>query len=68
MAFITAAMLFIRDLNGIAFDTLISEQHQSGQSMTQYPVESGAPITDHSYPTPKVLTLTVGPFRTRQLL
>ena len=53
-------MLFLEDINGLVFDTLISESHQAGLSLTQYPVEFGTPITDHSFTPPKVLTLNVG--------
>lgn len=52
--------LFTKRIGLIEFDTLISEVHGAALVLTEYPVETGAPITDHSYRTNDTLVLTVG--------
>lgn len=51
--------LFTQNLGAVEWDALISEQHESTEAFTEYPVESGTPINDHHYKQNDVLTLTV---------
>ena len=41
------------------FDVPISETHETSSTITTYPVESGSPLTDHSYPNPRKLTMRI---------
>lgn len=57
--YVRAAYLFPESIGGVDFDTLISEEHGAGVALTEYPVERGAPITEHSYVQPRTLSITV---------
>ena len=60
-----ATHLFAQSIGSIEFDSLLSEQHESTLAITEYPVESGAPIADHAYRENDRLTLTIGHSLTR---
>src|SRR5882724_5093042 len=43
----------------VAFDAVVSESHEGGNTVTAHPVEEGPDISDHSRPDPDELTLAV---------
>lgn len=51
--------LFASSIGTVAFDVAIDETHTSTTAVSQYPVERGAPLIDHTYPQPDVLTLNL---------
>ena len=54
------AHLFAQSIGLIEFDAIFNEQHASSLVITEHPVESGAPIADHSYKSNDTLILTIG--------
>lgn len=49
-----------RNIGGIIPDVVIEEQHSDTLTITDHPVEQGAPITDHAFKNPAELTMRVG--------
>lgn len=45
---------------GYFFDAVFSEDHVNDREITKHPVQTGAPITDHSYQQPTIVTLEIG--------
>lgn len=45
---------------GYFFDAVLSEDHVNDREITRHPVQTGAPITDHSYQQPTTVTLEIG--------
>lgn len=58
----TATLVFkvptLVKLGSIVIDASVQERHTAASEVTQHPVEDGAPITDHSRPQPRRLSLT----------
>lgn len=50
----------VRSLNGIIPDVTIEELHRDELIITEFPVETGAAITDHAYKRPAALQMRVG--------
>jgi hypothetical protein len=44
-------------VGALVFDALVSESHEFSTTVTQFPVEQGAPITDHARREPAKLTI-----------
>ena len=53
------AFMFATRIGLTEFDVPISETHETSSTITTYPVESGSPLTDHSYPNPRKLTMRI---------
>ena len=49
-----------RKIGSIALDVTVSEKHTDTLEITQFPVLSGAVITDHAYKLPMQLTIKAG--------
>lgn len=49
-----------RAIGGIIPDVVIDERHTDSLTITDSPVEFGAPVSDHAYMNPKELTMKVG--------
>lgn len=47
-------------LGGYIFDAYLRMSHDRGLTITQHPVETGAPIADHAYLDPLVFELEIG--------
>lgn len=47
-------------LGGMRFDAWLRLQHNTGLTITQHPVETGASITDHSYFNPRRFSFDIG--------
>ncbi len=50
----------IRSIGGIIAEATVKESAQDELTITTHPVERGAPITDHAFKNPAMLTVTVG--------
>lgn len=48
------------NINGLTFDAWLRLGHNTSLTITQHPVEAGAPISDHSYVNPKRWTFDLG--------
>lgn len=55
-----SAVVTGRNIGGIVANVTVSEEHNDEIEITQHPVESGAPITDHSFKKPPTVTLRIG--------
>lgn len=44
----------------VTFDAVFHLDHYAEAALTEHPVQSGAPISDHAYVRPKTLTIEVG--------
>ena len=51
---------YIRSLGGLSFTVTISEQERDSAKVTDYPVESGATMSDHVIIAPRQLTVQIG--------
>jgi len=51
--------LFAESIGGIEMDATIDETHTSTLVITTHPVEAGAPLLDHTYMQPAIVTLNV---------
>lgn len=49
-----------RNINGLVFDIVVEERHREEVTITQHPVEQGAPVTDHSYVMPNEVVIRAG--------
>lgn len=54
-----AAIAFSRAIGPVPISCVIREQPRSELEITEIPIETGAAVTDHAYPTPKKVTLEV---------
>lgn len=50
----------IRSIGGIIAEVTIKEGAQDELTITTHPVERGAPMTDHVFKNPTILTVTIG--------
>lgn len=50
----------IRSIGGIIAEVTVKESAQDELTITTHPVERGAPITDHAFKNPAMLTVTIG--------
>ncbi len=48
------------NINGMTFDSWLQLNHNTDLTITQHPVETGAPITDHSFSNPRRFSFTLG--------
>jgi hypothetical protein len=48
------------NINGMTFDSWLQLNHNTELTITQHPVETGAPITDHSFSNPWRFSFTLG--------
>lgn len=48
----------IRDMGGLVFDAVLTEEHVGSSEVTEHPVATGVSIADHMYDLPDKLTLT----------
>ncbi|MDH0030310.1 MULTISPECIES: phage baseplate protein [unclassified Acinetobacter] len=49
-----------RSIMGLFADVTIEEQHSDELNITEHPVESGSPISDHAYMSPPEVTIKLG--------
>lgn len=49
-----------RNIGGIIPDVVVEERHSDSITITDSPVETGAPISDHAYINPKEVTIKIG--------
>lgn len=49
-----------RNIGGVIPDVVIDEQHEDTLTITDHPVEQGAPVTDHAYKNPAELSMRIG--------
>jgi len=49
-----------RSIGGIVAQVTIDEQHSDDIQITEHPVEQGAPISDHAFKRPSVVTIRAG--------
>ena len=54
----SAAVALIRSINGIVFDAVLEEVHESELMVTDNPCEVGVAISDHAYMKPVKVTVT----------
>ena len=47
-------------LGTVELDAVLSEEHELSNTVTPHPIESGAPIADHSIPNPDTISLDCG--------
>lgn len=56
----TPTAVILRGFGGFTFDAIFEEEHNLELEVTDYPVETGVSLTDHSYMKPNKVTMTVG--------
>lgn len=49
-----------RQIGGIIPDVVVEESHSDTLTITDHPVEQGAPITDHAFKNPAEVTMRIG--------